>query len=92
MHGTWKYSRVEHEFDDGEEVGAALIDNEVGWSIVDIDGPPLTFTYCSATPPTPPDHVESWLPEWRVADRATLSTNGDSFGIGVGESYASLCR
>lgn len=85
-----KYYRFENEFNNGEEVGAALVSNEVGYSIVDIDGPFVTFTHYSATPPASSNYDETWLPEWRVADRTTFSTNGDSYGIGVGESYAGL--
>ncbi|ABE49168.1 MULTISPECIES: metallophosphoesterase [Methylobacillus] len=85
-----KYYRFENEFNVGEEVGAALENNKVGYSVVDIDGPFVTFTYYSATPPASSDFLETWEPEWAVADRTTFSTNGHSYGINAGESYAGL--
>jgi hypothetical protein len=85
-----KYYRFENEFNTGEEVGAALVSNQVGYSVVDISGPFVTFTHYAATPPASSDFAETWTPEWRVADRTTFSTNGDSYGIAAGESYAGL--
>ncbi|WP_457136199.1 metallophosphoesterase [Methylobacillus pratensis] len=85
-----KYYRFENEFNVGEEVGAVLVNNEVGYSVVDINGPFVTFTHYSATPPASSDFSEAWEPEWRVADRTTFSTNGKSYAVNVGESYAGL--
>lgn len=85
-----KYYRFENEFNAGVEVGAALVGNQVGYSVVDIDGPFVTFTHYAAMPPASSDYFETWTPEWRVADRTTFSTNGDSYGVAVGQSYAGL--
>lgn len=85
-----KYYRFENEFNAGEEVGVALVNNEVGYSVVDINGPFVTFTHYSATPPASSNFSEAWKPEWRVADRTTFSTNGNSYAIKVGESYTGL--
>jgi hypothetical protein len=63
--------------------------DRVGYSVVDVDGPLVTWTHYDAAPPDP-SNTDPWTPVWEVADRMVYATNGDQFYVPANGSYAGL--
>ncbi|QDU70208.1 metallophosphoesterase family protein [Mucisphaera calidilacus] len=83
-----KYYRLEEAPGPNEGQGIQINDR-VGYSIVEIDGPLVSFTHYDSFAPSPLD-TEPWTPEWTVADRFTFASNGDQFFVEADASFAGL--
>jgi hypothetical protein len=71
------------------EGGVAQINDRVGYSIVNVDGPLVAFTHYDSPAPDP-QTTSPWTPDWRVADRFVYSTNGDQHFVPAEGTYAGL--
>lgn len=83
-----KYYRLEEPVGPNEGC-VAQINDRVGYSVVEIDGPAVTWTHYDSAAPDPANN-EPWTPEWRIADRFTYSTSGDQYYVAPGAAYTGL--
>ena len=83
-----KYYR--YEVAPGPNEGQAVQrNNRVGYSVVEVDGPLVTWTHYDSFAPDP-SSTNPWTPIWEVADRMVYATNGDQFYVEANGSYAGL--
>lgn len=85
-----KYYRFEYGINEGEEVGFKQINDQVGYSIVTIDGVFVTIEQYMSDPPDASDPYQVWIPNWYLADQINYSTNGNIYAVEAGDSYAGL--
>ncbi len=85
-----KYYRFEYEINTGDEVGFKQINDQVGYTIVTVDGSFVTIEHYSSAHPDPQDPNEVWTPEWTIVDRTVYSTNGSQYAVQANGSYAQL--
>ena len=85
-----KYYRFEYEINTGDEVGFKQINDQVGYTVVTIDGPLVRIEHFSSFHPDPQDPDEVWNPEWILVDRTVYSTNGSQYAVEAQGSYAGL--
>lgn len=83
-----KYYRLE-ETPGPNEGQAVQTNNRVGYSVVDVDGPLVTFSYYESPAPDS-SNTDAWTPEWSIADQFSYATNGDQYFVAADESFAGL--
>lgn len=83
-----KYYRYE-EAPGPNEGQVVQINDRVGYSIVDVDGPLISWTHYQSEHPDPAT-TDPWTPDWEVADRMVYATNGDQYFVEPGGSFAGL--
>lgn len=83
-----KYYRYE-EAPGVNEGQAVQINDRVSYSIVDVDGPMITFSHYTSAAPDP-STTDPWTPDWQLSDRMVYMTNGDRFFVPANGSFAGL--
>lgn len=83
-----KYYRFEEP--EGQNEGQVVqINDRVSYSVVEVDGPLVTFSHYTSDAPDP-NTTDPWTPNWTLSDQLVFSTEGDRFFVGPNESFAGL--